>query len=51
MERKGEDVKLVANKYSERKLLGTTMQTREKDYTESGPAPMFEPRLLAWHHS
>lgn len=43
MEGKEEDVKLGANKYSERQPLGTAAQTREKDYTEPGPAPLFEP--------
>ncbi|XP_057840752.1 probable aquaporin PIP1-4 [Cryptomeria japonica] len=43
MEGKEEDVKLGANKYSERQPLGTSAQTREKDYTEPGPAPLFEP--------
>ena len=43
MEGKEEDVKLGANKYSERQPLGTAAQTREKDYVEPGPAPLFEP--------
>ncbi|KAH9301765.1 hypothetical protein KI387_013348, partial [Taxus chinensis] len=43
MEGKEEDVKLGANKYSERQPLGTAAQTREKDYIEPGPAPLFEP--------
>jgi aquaporin PIP len=43
MEGKEEDVKLGANKYSERQPLGTAAQTMEKDYTEPGPAPLFEP--------
>jgi len=47
MEGKEEDVKLGANKYSERQPLGTAAQTREKDYKEPGPAPLFEPGELA----
>uniref|UniRef100_A0A0C9S213 TSA: Wollemia nobilis Ref_Wollemi_Transcript_22036_1416 transcribed RNA sequence n=1 Tax=Wollemia nobilis TaxID=56998 RepID=A0A0C9S213_9CONI len=43
MEGKEEDVKLGANKFSERQPLGTAAQTREKDYKEPGPAPLFEP--------
>jgi aquaporin PIP len=47
MEGKEEDVKLGANKYSERQPLGTSAQTREKDYKEPGPAPLFEPGAFA----
>nr|AAX92682.1 probable aquaporin [Picea abies] len=47
MEGKEEDVRLGANKYSERQPLGTAAQTREKDYKDSGPAPLFEPGELA----
>lgn len=46
MEGKEEDVKLGANKYSERQPLGTSAQT-DKDYKEAPPAPLFEPGELA----
>nr|AYE53936.1 major intrinsic protein 1;2 [Pinus contorta] len=49
MEGKEEDVNLGANKYSERQPLGTAAQTQEKDYTEPGPAPLFEPgEFVSW---
>jgi len=48
MEGKEEDVKLGANKYSERQPLGTSAQT-DKDYKEPPPAPFFEPgELVSW---
>lgn len=48
MEGKEEDVKLGANKYSERQPLGTAAQT-DKDYKEAPPAPLFEPgELCSW---
>lgn len=48
MEGKEEDVKLGANKYSERQPLGTSAQT-DKDYKEPPPAPLFEPgELVSW---
>lgn len=47
MEGKEEDVKLGANKFSERQPLGTSAQT--KDYKEPPPAPLFEPgELSSW---
>ncbi|VFR03677.1 unnamed protein product [Cuscuta campestris] len=47
MEGKEEDVKVGANKYSERMPLGTSAQG--KDYRESPPAPLFEPgELHSW---
>ncbi|MCD7473472.1 Aquaporin PIP1-1 [Datura stramonium] len=47
MEGKEEDVKLGANKYSERQPLGTSAQS--KDYKEPPPAPLFEPgELHSW---
>ncbi|EPS60284.1 plasma membrane intrinsic protein, partial [Genlisea aurea] len=47
MEGKDEDVKLGANKFSERQPLGTSAQT--KDYKEPPPAPLFEPgELKSW---
>lgn len=47
MEGKEEDVKLGANKYSERQPIGTSAQS--KDYKEAPPAPLFEPgELSSW---
>ncbi|XP_070012232.1 aquaporin PIP1-1-like [Nicotiana sylvestris] len=47
MEGKEEDVKVGANKYSERQPLGTSSQS--KDYKEPPPAPLFEPgELHSW---
>lgn len=46
MEGKEEDVKLGANKFSERQPLGTAAQG-DKDYKEPPPAPLFEPGELA----
>ncbi|KAL7160050.1 hypothetical protein ABFS83_01G068900 [Erythranthe nasuta] len=47
-ESKEEDVKLGANKYTERQPLGTAAQT-DKDYKEAPPAPLFEPgELKSW---
>eukprot|EP00252_Welwitschia_mirabilis_P027735 TRINITY_DN95_c0_g4_i1.p1 TRINITY_DN95_c0_g4~~TRINITY_DN95_c0_g4_i1.p1 ORF type:complete len:289 (+),score=-38.04 TRINITY_DN95_c0_g4_i1:318-1184(+) len=49
MEPKEEDVRLGANKFSERQPLGTAAQTRAKDYKEPGPAPLLEPgELKSW---
>ncbi|GAB2286865.1 Probable aquaporin PIP1-2 [Dionaea muscipula] len=50
MEDKEEDVKLGANKFSERQPIGTAAQTHEvKDYKEPPPAPLFEPsELTSW---
>lgn len=48
MEGKEEDVKLGANKFSERQPIGTSAQT-DKDYKEPPPAPLFEPgELESW---
>nr|ABK96216.1 unknown [Populus trichocarpa x Populus deltoides] len=48
MEGKEEDVKLGANKFSERQPIGTSAQT-DKDYKEAPPAPLFEPgELKSW---
>ncbi|KAE8712078.1 Aquaporin PIP1-2 [Hibiscus syriacus] len=48
MEGKEEDVRLGANKFSERQSIGTAAQSQDdKDYTEPQPAPLFEPRI-AW---
>jgi aquaporin PIP len=48
MEGKEEDVRLGANKYTERQPLGTAAQT-DKDYKEPPPAPLFEPgELCSW---
>lgn len=48
MEGKEEDVKLGANKFSERQPIGTSAQT-DKDYQEPPPAPLFEPgELTSW---
>ncbi|KAK9053139.1 hypothetical protein SSX86_029769 [Deinandra increscens subsp. villosa] len=48
MEGKEEDVKLGANKFSERQPIGTSAQT-DKDYKEPPPAPLFEPgELSSW---
>lgn len=47
-ESKEEDVKLGANKFTERQPLGTAAQT-DKDYKEPPPAPLFEPgELSSW---
>nr|CAA04652.1 major intrinsic protein PIPa2 [Craterostigma plantagineum] len=50
MEAKEEDVRLGANKFSERNPIGTAAQTHDdKDYTEPPPAPLFEPgELSSW---
>jgi aquaporin PIP len=50
MEGKEEDVRLGANKYSERQPIGTAAQgTEDKDYKEPPPAPLFEPgELKSW---
>ncbi|KAJ6793071.1 putative aquaporin PIP1-2 [Iris pallida] len=50
MEGKEEDVRLGANKYSERQPIGTAAQVAEsKDYKEAPPAPLFEPgELQSW---
>ncbi|CAL5361218.1 hypothetical protein CsSME_00052090 [Camellia sinensis var. sinensis] len=48
MEGKEEDVKLGANKFTERQPIGTAAQT-DKDYKEPPPAPLFEPgELKSW---
>ncbi|GAY39127.1 hypothetical protein CUMW_042000 [Citrus unshiu] len=48
MEGKEEDVKLGANKFSERQPIGTSAQS-DKDYKEPPPAPLFEPgELKSW---
>ncbi|TLP70147.1 aquaporin, partial [Nesterenkonia sphaerica] len=47
MEGKEEDVKLGANKFSERQPIGTAAQ--DKDYKEPPPAPLFEPgEIKSW---
>ncbi|KAL2939438.1 putative aquaporin PIP1-4 [Bienertia sinuspersici] len=47
MEGKDEDVRLGANKFSEKQGLGTVAQDR--DYKEPPPAPLFEPgELTSW---
>ncbi|CAI9764209.1 unnamed protein product [Fraxinus pennsylvanica] len=47
MEGKEEDVRLGANKFTERQPLGTSAQS--KDYKELPPAPLFEPgELQSW---
>ncbi|KAG2573953.1 hypothetical protein PVAP13_7KG286355 [Panicum virgatum] len=50
MEGKEEDVRLGANKFSERQPIGTAAQgTDDKDYKEPPPAPLFEPgELKSW---
>ncbi|KAJ6823465.1 putative aquaporin PIP1-2 [Iris pallida] len=50
MEGKEEDVKLGANKYSERQPIGTAAQVADdKDYKEPPAAPLFEPgELVSW---
>ncbi|XP_047058844.1 aquaporin PIP1-5-like [Lolium rigidum] len=50
MEGKEEDVRLGANRYSERQPIGTAAQgTDDKDYTEPPPAPLFEAsELTSW---
>jgi aquaporin PIP len=46
---KEEDVKVGANKFSERQPLGTAAQSNIKDYKEPPPAPLFEPgELKSW---
>ncbi|MQM09139.1 hypothetical protein Taro_042004 [Colocasia esculenta] len=48
MEGKEEDVRLGANKFSERQPIGTAAQG-DKDYVEPPPAPLFEPgELKSW---
>ncbi|RVX10019.1 Aquaporin PIP1-2 [Vitis vinifera] len=48
MEGKEEDVRLGANKFTERQPIGTSAQT-DKDYREPPPAPLFEPgELHSW---
>ncbi|XP_051151347.1 probable aquaporin PIP-type pTOM75 [Andrographis paniculata] len=47
-EAKEEDVRLGANKFTERQPLGTAAQS-DKDYKEPPPAPLFEPgELKSW---
>ncbi|AQK73384.1 Aquaporin PIP1-2 [Zea mays] len=51
MEGKEEDVRLGANKFSERQPIGTAAQgaADDKDYKEPPPAPLFEPgELKSW---
>ena len=49
MEGKEEDVRLGANKFSERQPIGTAAQNQEKDYKEPPPAPLFEPaEFFSW---
>ncbi|RRT42608.1 hypothetical protein BHE74_00049421 [Ensete ventricosum] len=49
MEGKEEDVRLGANKFSERQPIGTAAQSQEKDYKEPPPAPLFEPaEFCSW---
>lgn len=49
MEGKEEDVRLGANKYSERQPIGTAAQSGDKDYKEPPPALLFEPgELQSW---
>ncbi|CAM0943261.1 unnamed protein product [Alopecurus aequalis] len=51
MEGKEEDVRLGANRYSERQPIGTAAQggNDEKDYKEPPPAPLFEAsELISW---
>jgi|UniRef100_A0ACD5XES1 aquaporin PIP len=50
MEGKEEDVRLGANRYSERQPIGTAAQgADDKDYTEPPPAPLFEAsELTSW---
>ncbi|KAH6761061.1 plasma membrane intrinsic protein 1 [Perilla frutescens var. hirtella] len=47
-ESKEEDVRLGANKFTEKQPLGTAAQS-DKDYKEAPPAPLFEPgELKSW---
>ncbi|KAF3787942.1 putative aquaporin [Nymphaea thermarum] len=49
MEGKEEDVRLGANKFSERQPIGTAAQCQDKDYTEPPAAPLFEPEeIKSW---
>lgn len=51
MEGKEEDVRLGANKFTERQPIGTAAQSQDegKDYKEPPPAPLFEPgELTSW---
>ncbi|CAN6471353.1 unnamed protein product [Victoria cruziana] len=49
MEGKEEDVRLGANKFSERQPIGTAAQSQDKDYKEPPPAPLFEPgEIKSW---
>ncbi|XP_071934526.1 aquaporin PIP1-2 isoform X2 [Coffea arabica] len=47
MENKEEDVRLGANKFSERQPIGTAAQTQDKDYREPPAAALFDPDELA----
>ncbi|KAK6933035.1 Major intrinsic protein [Dillenia turbinata] len=47
MEGKEEDVRVGANRFSERQPIGTAAQSDDKDYKEPPPAPLFEPDELA----
>lgn len=50
MEGKEEDVRLGANKFTERQPIGTAAQSQDgKDYVEPPPAPLFEEEeLTSW---
>ncbi|KAK4348652.1 hypothetical protein RND71_031407 [Anisodus tanguticus] len=49
MEHREEDVRVGANKYSDRQAIGIAAQSQDKDYKEPPPAPLFEPReLMSW---
>ncbi|KAK4343597.1 hypothetical protein RND71_036691 [Anisodus tanguticus] len=49
MEHREEDVRVGANKYSDRQAIGIAAQSQDKDYKEPPPAPLFEPgELMSW---
>ncbi|XP_042448116.1 probable aquaporin PIP1-2 isoform X2 [Zingiber officinale] len=49
MEGREEDVRVGANKFSERQPIGTAAQSQDKDYKEPPPAPLFEAgELTSW---
>ncbi|URE17747.1 Nucleotidyltransferase domain [Musa troglodytarum] len=49
MEGREEDVRVGANKFSERQAIGTAAQSQDRDYQEPPPAPLFEPaELSSW---
>ncbi|XXG73224.1 hypothetical protein AAC387_Pa07g2180 [Persea americana] len=49
MEGQEDDVRVGANKFTEKQAIGTSTQSEDKDYKEEGLAPLFEPgELSSW---